>query len=102
MMMIMRQNYFVGSKLSIPKPQQHRLSLPTSTTILLGMLLSGGNHHVVSAMMMNTKTSSHKYNAIVRNQKVPGLKHGMDYIQLGDSDLVVSKICCKCRCMLDV
>jgi hypothetical protein len=36
-----------------------------------------------------------KYNAIVKNQKVPGLKHGMDYIQLGDSDLIVSKICCK-------
>jgi hypothetical protein len=24
---------------------------------------------------------------------VPGLKNGMDYVQLGDSDLVVSKVC---------
>lgn len=27
------------------------------------------------------------------NRNVPGLKNGMDYVQLGDSDLVVSKIC---------
>lgn len=30
---------------------------------------------------------------IVKNVKVPGLKNGMDYQQLGDSDLVVSKVC---------
>jgi len=29
----------------------------------------------------------------VGNEKVPGLKNGMDYVQLGDSDLVVSKVC---------
>jgi len=29
----------------------------------------------------------------VGNRAVPKLKHGMDYIQLGDSDLIVSKIC---------
>lgn len=27
------------------------------------------------------------------NKAVPGLKNGMDYVQLGDSDLVVSKVC---------
>jgi hypothetical protein len=26
----------------------------------------------------------------VRNEKIPGLKNGMDYVKLGDSDLVVS------------
>jgi hypothetical protein len=30
---------------------------------------------------------------IVKNVKVPGLKNGMDYVKLGDSDLVVSKVC---------
>ena len=30
---------------------------------------------------------------VVGNEQVPGLKNGMDYVQLGDSDLVVSKIC---------
>lgn len=29
----------------------------------------------------------------VGNVAVPGLKNGMDYIQLGDSDLIVSKVC---------
>ena len=29
----------------------------------------------------------------VGNKAVPKLKNGMDYIQLGDSDLVVSKVC---------
>ena len=31
----------------------------------------------------------------VTNKQVPGLKNGMDYVQLGDSDLVVSKVCSK-------
>lgn len=31
--------------------------------------------------------------SIVRNEKVPGLKNGMDFVKLGDSDLVVSKVC---------
>jgi len=29
----------------------------------------------------------------IGNEKVPGLKSGMDYVRLGDSDLVVSKVC---------
>jgi hypothetical protein len=33
------------------------------------------------------------YNAIVKNVAVPGLQNGMDYVTLGDSDLVVSKVC---------
>jgi aryl-alcohol dehydrogenase-like predicted oxidoreductase len=32
-------------------------------------------------------------NKIVKNVAAPGLKNGMDYIQLGDSDLIVSKVC---------
>lgn len=30
---------------------------------------------------------------IVKNVAVPKLQNGMDYVQLGDSDLVVSKVC---------
>mmetsp|Transcript_25694 Transcript_25694/g.31526 ORF Transcript_25694/g.31526 Transcript_25694/m.31526 type:complete len:406 (+) Transcript_25694:118-1335(+) len=29
----------------------------------------------------------------IGNTPVPGLKNGMDYVQLGDSDLIVSKVC---------
>lgn len=36
---------------------------------------------------MNTATK------VVKNLPVPGLKNGMDYVQLGDSDLIVSKVC---------
>lgn len=31
---------------------------------------------------------------IIKNVAVPGLKNGMDYVKLGDSDLEVSKVCC--------
>jgi hypothetical protein len=93
-----------------------------STFVLLFLLNSSSNHYsshgffvtpttpassvststtTTTTRMMSTSTSTtdtnRKYNAIVKNQKVPGLKHGMNYIQLGDSDLMVSKICCKCR-----
>ena len=30
---------------------------------------------------------------LVKNVGVPKLKNGMDYVQLGDSDLIVSKVC---------
>jgi hypothetical protein len=42
-----------------------------------------------------TTTSKNSATRIKKNVIVPGLKHGMDYIQLGDSDLVVSKVCSK-------
>ena len=29
----------------------------------------------------------------IKNVAVPGLKNGMDYVKLGDSDLEVSKVC---------
>jgi hypothetical protein len=37
--------------------------------------------------------SSSRYNAVVKNAAVSGLQNGMDYVKLGDSDLVVSKVC---------
>jgi hypothetical protein len=37
--------------------------------------------------------ASPAYNAVVKTAQVPGLERGMDYVKLGDSDLVVSKVC---------
>jgi hypothetical protein len=31
---------------------------------------------------------------VVKNVAVPSLTNGMDYVKLGDSDLLVSKVCC--------
>ena len=52
----------------------------------LGLFLASLAHSIraFSAVAMES---------IVRNEKVPGLKNGMDYVQLGDSDLIVSKVC---------
>jgi hypothetical protein len=41
-----------------------------------------------TTMTPKTRTTIH------HTKQVPGLQNGMDYIQLGDSDLLVSKICC--------
>jgi hypothetical protein len=40
-----------------------------------------------AAALANSKAAS------IKNVAVPGLKNGMDYARLGDSDLIVSKIC---------
>ena len=81
----------------------HAFLFVTPTTTTPSIRSSNSNsvsttHHTATRLTMSSSTSTtlkNKYNAIVKNQKVPGLKHGMDYIQLGDSDLIVSKICCK-------
>ena len=75
---------------------------PTTTTPTTPSVVTTTTTTSTSTRLMSTSTTStstntniqKKYNAIVKNQKVPGLKHGMDYLQLGDSDLIVSKICC--------
>lgn len=45
------------------------------------------------ARAMSTSTSSSQTSRAVMKKMVPGLKNGMDYVQLGDSDLMVSKVC---------
>lgn len=40
-------------------------------------------------------TSKNTATTIIKNVQVPGLKNGMDYVKLGHSDLVVSKVCSK-------
>lgn len=44
-------------------------------------------------MSTTTTTDTCSARGIVKNVQVPGLKNGMDYVRLGDSDLVVSKVC---------
>lgn len=43
--------------------------------------------HGTTALAEITRTS------VVKTQQCSGLKNGMDYVRLGDSDLVVSKVC---------
>lgn len=50
----------------------------------------------VKAFSAPTSTASQtksKRKQIVKTEDVPGLTNGMDYVKLGDSDLVVSNIC---------
>ena len=42
---------------------------------------------------LSTTLSTKSPLAIVENRKVPGLQNGMDYVKLGSSDLIVSKVC---------
>ena len=44
-----------------------------------------------AATTTTTPTTTSKRRRIVKTETVPGLKQGMDFVQLGDSDLVVSK-----------
>jgi len=52
-----------------------------------------------SAILLFSLSVSHALSSIsaskatVGNAQVPGLKNGMDFVKLGDSDLIVSKIC---------
>jgi hypothetical protein len=46
-----------------------------------------------AATAARTSSSMSQYDAIVKNVAVPGLQNGMDYVALGESDLVVSKVC---------
>ena len=47
----------------------------------------------LSSISSSAAASSSKINVVPGNIPVPGLKNGMDYCKLGDSDLVVSKVC---------
>ena len=47
----------------------------------------------VSAFSATAASTASKRKNIVKTEDVPGLEKGMDYVKLGDSDLVVSNIC---------
>lgn len=44
-------------------------------------------------LIRGLSTTSIPSSAVRKNVAVPGLRNGMDYATLGDSDLVVSKVC---------
>lgn len=59
-------------------------------------------HLMRSAIAVAAITSSNAFSAVpktavdggaVTNKQVPGLKNGMDYVKMGSSDLLVSKVC---------
>ena len=59
----------------------------TTATLLFVFLDS------VRALSSSTALAIAKGKQIIKNENVPGLKNGMDYVRLGDSDLVVSNVC---------
>mmetsp|Transcript_16481 Transcript_16481/g.25741 ORF Transcript_16481/g.25741 Transcript_16481/m.25741 type:complete len:402 (-) Transcript_16481:239-1444(-) len=46
-----------------------------------------------SAAALSTVASPAVASPIVKNAAVPGLKNGMDYVKIGESDLIASKVC---------
>jgi hypothetical protein len=48
-----------------------------------------------TASTTTTTTTKNAATMIKKNVAVPGLKNGMDYVQIGDSDLIASKVCSK-------
>lgn len=49
----------------------------------------GSNFLPLLCSALSTKSSQ----AIIENRAVQGLKNGMDYVKVGTSDLLVSKVC---------
>ena len=49
------------------------------------------NRNLLVRALSSTINTGTTPKGFVRNVSVPGLKNGMDYVKLGDSDLVVSK-----------
>ena len=66
------------------------MNLFAQTSLYFSLLVPGAK--AFSATAPATAASS-KRKQIVKTEDVPGLKNGMDYVKLGDSDLVVSNIC---------
>lgn len=64
-----------------------------TSVVVRGLSSSGVARRSTTTTPRNAATPG-LYNQIVKkNVAVPGLKNGMDYQKLGDSDLLVSKVC---------
>jgi hypothetical protein len=68
-----------------------------SVSVLLPLPSLSGARGLSQTTANGAKTASAAaspaYNAVVKAAQVPGLETGMDYVKLGDSDLVVSRVC---------
>lgn len=63
--------------------------LTNHSLLYISLALATGGARALSAV----STSGSKRKQIVKTEDVPGLKNGMDYVKLGDSDLILSNIC---------
>jgi len=70
-----------------------RSALALATSVLSISALTSRVGALSLTMKASTLSLPTGRNAIVENTMVPGLKNGMDYVKLGSSDLVVSKVC---------
>jgi hypothetical protein len=64
---------------------------PQTTTSAVGVAVMILLKTVVAVSALSTAATSSRKS--IGNEQVPGLKNGMDYTQLGDSDLIVSRVC---------
>lgn len=48
---------------------------------------------LVLSLILRASVADALSQAVISNKAVPGLKNGMDFCKLGDSDIVVSKVC---------
>ena len=67
--------------------------VPTSRVVTRVDAFSAPTVDPTVALKYNANAAAAMRRAPVKNVAVPGLENGMDYVQLGDSDLVVSKVC---------
>jgi len=57
------------------------------------LLLLGGVRALSSPSSSSASPSKKNYNAVVKTAACDGLENGMDYVKLGSSELIVSKVC---------
>jgi len=72
---------------SLVATHSHGVSAFSAATVALTGTTSGLRNPIAD------EENGNSYNKIVKTVDCPGLKRGMDYVKLGDSDLVVSKVC---------
>jgi hypothetical protein len=78
----------------------HALRLAHTLTFWICAWVKSSGFAAQGARGFSQVTAETSKNCLLKNVAVPKLKHGMDYVQLGDSDLVVSKVCSTSVCAL--
>ena len=78
----------------VMQQQQHRRSRRSSLVAVAAFVGLSSLGHVQALSSSSSTTTPRKLGKqIVETKQVPGLEKGMDYVQLGDSNLVVSNVC---------
>ena len=84
------------SRRVMQQQQQHRRSRRSSwmaAVAFVGLASLGRVQALSSSSTTITSPARKLGKQIVETKQVPGLEKGMDYVQLGDSNLVVSNVC---------